>query len=131
MPVFKNPKPSVQISPPLQVYKSFFEPHASAYILMQAVAPFAVSASVMFFIKQYPIMKDADSAETARRLRWSYYIVVILAVYLMLITIAESVAEVGQAWGSTLTGIMLAVLLLPAAIPVRQKSRPCSVGLTG
>lgn len=105
---------------PSQVYKSFFEPHASAYILMQAVAPFAVSASVMFFIKQYPVMRDADVSETARRFRWSYYIVVVLAVYLMLITIVESVAEVGQAWGSTLTGVMLAVLLLPAAIPVRS-----------
>jgi hypothetical protein len=57
---------------PLQMYASFFEGHASRFILMQAVGPFLVLTAVMAFIKPYSKRGEADAEDVAKRFRWSY-----------------------------------------------------------
>jgi hypothetical protein len=56
----------------LQIYASFFQGHASRFILMQAVGPFLVLTAVMAFIKPYSKRGEGDAEDVAKRFRWSY-----------------------------------------------------------
>ncbi|GAQ89225.1 Nodulin-like [Klebsormidium nitens] len=100
-----------------RVYTSFFDGYPSRFILLQAVGPFVLLTAVMAFIKPYPNKQDTDPHDIAKRFRWSYYIILLLAGYLFVTIILSEAFVLGVGTQRVLTTVMIAILFLPLGMP--------------